>query len=137
MNNQEERLQILKMIENGQVTSQEGLRLMDAIGSTSETQTHEITSHNSSPSNHMLKVRVVEPNENVKVNVNIPMALIEVLADVGIKFLPEDRYPELKKLDIRKIIDLIHSGVSGKLVDVQAEGGTVVEVYVEQLYTIK
>ncbi len=128
MNNQEEQMQILKMVENGQITSDEGMKLLDALGSSKRANKPVVYSSNS---DKILKVRVIEGNEDVKVNVNIPLALIEVLADVGLKFLPVDRYPELKEIDIKHILDLIHSGVNGKLVDVTAGEGTLVEVLIE------
>lgn len=128
MKKQEERMQILKMIETKQITSEEGMKLLDALSvSTTKNEIKRVNTN----IDRVLKVRVIENNENIKVNVNVPIALIEVLADVGLKFLPVDRYPELKHIDIKQLLELIHSGINGKLVDVQAGDGTVVEVYVE------
>ncbi len=128
MDQNQESLQILKMIENGQITSEEGLQLIEALGSNVPPTS---APPRSQTGGKMLRIRVLDPDEDTKVNVNLPIALIKVLAEVGIQFIPKDRYPDLENVDIAQILNLIDSGISGKIVDVQSASGANVEIYIE------
>lgn len=119
----EEKLQILQMIESKQITPEEGMHLLAAIDQPNPTP---------SPSDYysaeFIRIRVVEGN-STKVNVNLPISLIEVFMDVGTKFLPQD-VPEIKHLNFKKIITQVKAGARGKLVQID-DGDTFVEVSVE------
>jgi len=93
----EERLQILKMVEKGQISAAEASSLIEALGENEKLHSIPKTKK---VDGKVLKVRVYEGNEDIKVNVNVPLKLVQVLADIGIRFLPEDKYPELKQLNI-------------------------------------
>jgi hypothetical protein len=124
----DEKLQILRMIEEGKITSEEGIELLDALN---ETKNNYMENQKSK----WLKVRIVEPKGNNKVNVTIPVALI----DVGIKiagkvapnFVPELKESGLNENDINELFEAIKNGASGKLVDIEGEDGEKVEVIVE------
>ncbi len=124
----EERLQILKMVEKGQISADEAASLIEALG---EEEKSLAKPKSKKLEGKVLKIRVLEGTEDMKVNVNIPLKLVQVLADVGIKFLPVDKYPELKDLNIEEILMMVEAGVEGRLVDVDAGDGTKVEVFVE------
>jgi hypothetical protein len=126
----EERLQILKMLERGQISADEAASLIEALGE----EDVEIAKPKKKFKNldgKVLKVRVLEGTEDIKVNVNIPLKLVQVLAGIGVKFLPEDKYPELKGLDLAEILAMVEAGVEGNLVDIDSSDGTKVQVFVE------
>ncbi|SRR6056297_1129060 len=125
----QEKMQILKMVENGQISADEAAQLLDAVGDKDEIL--NLSKQPSKISGKVLKVRVFEANEEIKVNVNLPLKLVEVLADIGIKFLPVDKYPDLKKINMEELRNLIEAGIEGKIVDVDSADGTKVEVYIE------
>jgi hypothetical protein len=63
-----------------------------------------------------------------KVNVNIPLGLVDVGIKMGAKFAPAG----LEGLDMQQIIAAIKQGGEGKIVDVEDEdGGEHVEVFIE------
>jgi hypothetical protein len=63
-----------------------------------------------------------------KVNVNIPLGLVDVGMKMGAKFAPAG----VEGLDMDKIIAAIKSGGQGKVVDVEdEEDGEHVEVFIE------
>lgn len=129
MNLEQEKMQILKMVENGQITAGEAAQLLEAVG-----EKDEIINFAKKPSKisgKILRVRVYEGTENIKVNVNLPLRLVEVLVDIGIKFLPVDRYPDLKQINMDELKELIEAGIEGKIVDIDSADGTKVEVYIE------
>lgn len=80
----------------------------------------------------LFKVRIYEPEEKagMKVNVNLPMGLVKMgmLMNMPQMISGSDA---LKSLDLDAILVMAESGVVGKLVEIEAEDGTRVEVYVE------
>jgi hypothetical protein len=117
MASDDERLQILRMIEGGQITPEEAAKLLDALG--------EPRKGEGSP--RWFRIRVTDLNTGKsKVNINLPLKLLEVGTKLGAKFAaPAD-------LDIEGIVQAIRAGAEGKIVDVEdEEGGERVEIYVE------
>ena len=122
----EERLQILKMIEQGKITATEGAELLRALEQSDKSQKSEPLK-GSSPA-RWFRVRVTDTSTGRhKVNVNIPMGLVNVGIKMGAKFVPnieDERYQD--------IMAAIRSGRQGKIIDVSdEEGGERVEIFVE------
>jgi hypothetical protein len=128
MTTQDERMQILKMIENKQITAEEGAKLLAALG---EAERAEKKGPQPSPgtSGKWFRVRVTDLRTGKrKVNVNIPLGLVDVGIKMGAKFAPAG----LEGLDMQQIIAAIKQGGEGKIVDVEDEdGGEHVEVFIE------
>ena len=79
----------------------------------------------------LLKIRVLDGTD--KVNVNVPVALIEVL--LTNKSISEHisigKSKAFNAVDFQQIMDLISLGVIGKLVEVETSDGERIEVWVE------
>ena len=120
----EEKLQILKMVEDNKITSEEGISLLEALG---ETQQAYMKNERAK----WLKVRVFDPDDKTKVNVTIPITLIDVGIKMANKFSPEFKEAGLDEKDLKEIFEAIKNGASGKIVDVESENGEKVEVIVE------
>jgi hypothetical protein len=123
----EERMQILNMVSNGNISAEEGAKLLAALEP--EGQKKEPRPAMGAPSApRWFRVRVtdLETGKN-KVNVNLPMSLVEVGTRMGARFAPE-----LEGMDFEDIVEQIKSGAQGKIIEVEdAEGGERVEIYVE------
>jgi hypothetical protein len=120
MTTDEERLQILKMIEGGQVTAEEGAKLLEAVEEPSQ-------SERAGGSARWFRVRVTDLNTGKrKVNISLPLTLLDLGAKIGGKFAaPAD-------IDVEGIVKAIKEGARGKIIDVEdEEDGDHVEVYVE------
>ncbi|MEW6243534.1 MAG: hypothetical protein AB1497_04575 [Bacillota bacterium] len=119
---QEERLQILRMVQEGKVTPEEGAKLLEALES--EPAPAKAVSQ-------WLRVRVFDENQHkLKVNVNVPINLVKLLG----KFIPSKELEAkgLGPLNVDEIVEMVKTGAQGKLVDVyDDEEGVRVEVYVE------
>ena len=73
-----------------------------------------------------VRVTDLETGRN-KVNVNLPMSLVDVGTRMGARFAPE-----LEGMDFHDIIEQIKSGAQGKIIEVEdMEDGERVEIYVE------
>lgn len=122
----EEKLQILKMIEEGKISSSEGLELMDALDK-DEKEERIPTGQNAK----WLRINVKD-NNKVKAKVNIPLSLVDVGLKIGSKFAPELKEAGLDKLDLNEILQAVKDGAQGKIVEVDdEENSTKVEVYVD------
>jgi hypothetical protein len=123
----DERMQILKMIENKQINAEEGAKLLGALGETDRDSKGPQPSP--STSGKWFRVRVTDMKSGKrKVNVNIPLGLVDVGMKMGARFAPAG----LEGLDMQQIIAAIKSGGEGKIVDVEdEEDGEHVEVFIE------
>jgi hypothetical protein len=123
----EERLQILKMIEGGKISAAEGAELLRALSTKEERgPTLEPMKGVSAPRWFRVRVTDVQSGRN-KVNVNIPMGLVNVGIKMGARFAPEIEGEQLEG-----IMDAIRSGQQGKIMDIVDEGdGERVEIFVE------
>jgi hypothetical protein len=123
----EERMQILNMVAEGKISAEEGAKLLAALEP--ERRKREAPAGMGDPSTpRWFRVRVtdLETGRN-KVNVNLPMSLVEVGTRMGARFAPE-----LEGMDFGDIVEQIKSGAQGKIIEVEdAEGGERVEIYVE------
>ena len=122
----EERLHILKMIEEGKISAAEGAELLRALDQSSPKSSQEPLKGNSAA--RWFRVRVTdEKSGRAKVNVNIPMGLVNVGIKMGARFIPnieDERY--------HQVMDAIRSGRQGKIIDVSNdEDGERVEIFVE------
>ena len=126
----EEVKKILKMIEDGHITAEEGERLFEAMNDhKSDASFYHSQDPGSAP--QFLKVRIAEEGKN-KVNVTIPISLIEVGLKIGAKvgplFTPEAEV--LQDVDLEELMQAIREGARGKLVDDQDDDNQV-EIFVE------
>jgi hypothetical protein len=124
MSTSEERMQVLKMVEKGQISAEEGARLLEAIEAAGSKE--QAKSGGGQP--RWFRVRVTDMRTGKsKVNVNIPMSLVNVGMRLGAKFAPE-----VSGVQMEEIMNAVKEGASGKIVDVEdEEDGEHVEIYVE------
>jgi len=121
----EERMQVLKMVEEGKISVAEGMELLGAI----ERNQQEIVPKRDAK---WLKVRVKTMEDKTKVKVNIPLSLVDVGLKLGTAYAPQLKESGLDKINFDEIIEAVKSGAEGKIVDIEdEETQTKVEVYVE------
>jgi hypothetical protein len=118
----EERMQILKMIEEGKISAEEGARLLQALSAGPKTPRPA----GGEPRWFRVRVTDLDTGKN-KVNVNIPMGLVNVGMKMGARFAPN-----VEGLNFEEIMEAIRSGAQGKIVDVvDDEDGERVEIFIE------
>jgi hypothetical protein len=122
----EERMQILKMIEEGKISAAEGAELLRALDKDSGAKSNEPLKGASAPRWFRVRITDTTTGKN-KVNVNIPMGLVNVGMKMGARFTPE-----IEGVDFEQLVGAIRSGAQGKVVDViDHEEGERVEIFVE------
>jgi len=122
----EERLQILKMVEEGKISAEEGAKLLAALSAGSKADASRRTPGSSS--RQQFRVRITDmATGRSKVNINIPMSLVNVGLRMGARFAPE-----IEGINIDEVVAAIKSGAQGKIVDVvDKDDGERVEIYIE------
>lgn len=122
----EERLKVLKMLQEGKISAEEAAKLLESLDQTEPSLKGEVVPGNLN--GRWFRVRVTDKkNEKVKVNVRLPLSLVGIGLRMGKKYSPE-----MADLDLDEIILAIQSGELGQIVDVEdEEGGEHVQVYVE------
>lgn len=125
----EERMKILKMVEDGKVTAEDGAKLLAALDESRRSARPAPPPPPGTTANgRWLRIRVTDVSSGrTKVNVNLPMGLVNVGLKMGAKFAPE-----VQGMDVQQITDAINSGMTGKIIDVTDEDdGEHVEIFVE------
>ena len=120
----EERMKILKMIDEGKINAEQGAKLLSALN------------HNRKPGRtsspraagggaRWLRVRVTDMvTGKPKATVNLPLGLLDAGLNIASKYAPDVAFDEL--------IDSINAGTEGKIIDViDDEGGEHVEIFIE------
>lgn len=121
MTTRDERMQILQMVGSGQISAEEGARLLEALEAKSEEDRRPRRKA------RWLRVRVTDlETGRHKVNINLPMGLMDIGAKIGAKFAaPAD-------FDLEELVESIRGGAEGKIIDVEdREDNERVEIYVE------
>lgn len=126
MTTSEDRMQILNMVSERIISAEEGAKLLAAL---EPEQKRELDQGITGPSRpRWVRVRVTDlETGRSKVNINLPMGLVEVGARLGARFAPE-----LQGMDIHEIVEQVKNGAQGKIVEVEdMEDGERVEIYIE------
>jgi hypothetical protein len=120
----EERMRILKMVSDKQITAEEGADLLDALR-VGDAEARDSAEPGSA---RWLRVRVTDRmTGKTKVHVNVPMGLVEAGLKMGARFAPD-----MSGMDLQAIHGAFKSGYQGKIVDVDdQEKNERVEVFVE------
>jgi len=126
MANAEERMKILKMIEEGKISAEDGAKLLTALSE--GRRSGMVNSSRSAAAGHWLRIRVTDiATGRSKAAVQIPLGLIDAGLKIGAHFAPE-----VEGVDMSSVMDALRSGVTGKIIDVtDDEDGEHVEIYVE------
>ena len=120
----EERMRILKMVEEKQITAEEAAKLLEALRTTGA----GATSRDEPGRARWLRIRVSDrASGKYKVNVNLPVVLIDVGLKMGARFAPD-----MAGMDIHAIHAAIKEGLHGKIVEIDDEKDDErVEIFVE------
>ena len=131
----EERIQILKMVQEGKLSAEDAAQLLEelegvekgTVPSTSEPQpASDMQGLGRKP--RWLRVRVTDTDSGrPRVNVRLPLSMVNIGLKMGTRFAPE-----IEGMDTDSLLKLIEAGEIGQIVDVMDEkDGEHVEVFLE------
>lgn len=122
----EERMKVLKLIEEGKISAEEGAKLLAALAESRKTP--NVTLGATAGEARWFRVRVTDlKTGRAKVNINIPMSLVRVGMKMGARLAPG-----LEAEQMEALAEALKSGQTGKIIDVtDEEDGEHVEIFVE------
>ena len=129
----EERLKILKMIQDGKISVEQGMTLLEAVGTANKPGAQSAANPFPTAPTHphaarWFRVRVTDMDSGrVRVNIRMPINVVTTGFKLGARFSPE-----VEGMDMTQLMDAIRSGETGQIVDVVDEkDGEHVEVFLE------
>ena len=128
MNATDERMLILRMIEDGKVSAEVGAKLLTSIGQESAKGPKAVVARKNPGGAQWFRVRVSDTQTGkMKAMVNLPIGLMDWGLRVGAQFAPE-----MEGLDLNELSEILRSGADGKIVEViDEEDGEHVEIFIE------
>jgi hypothetical protein len=128
MNATDERMLILRMIEDGKVSAEEGAKLLSSIGEEPTNRPKAVITQQKHGGAQWFRVRDSDSQTGkMKAMVNLPIGLMDWGLRVGAQFAPE-----MEGLDLSELSEILKSGADGKIVEViDEEDGEHVEIYIE------
>lgn len=119
-----ERLKILKMIDDGKITAEEGTQLLGALKKQEQ--------HRSGATEggaRWLRIRVSDLNSGKEtVRVSLPIGLVKIGMKMGARFVPEIE----EEAVMEDLAEALSQGVVGKIIDIVDEAdGQRVEIFIE------
>lgn len=119
----EERMKILKMVQEKKITAEEAVRLLTTLEKAEQRRRPA-----GQGESRWLRVRITDMNSGKQsVNVNLPLGLVNVGLKMGARFIPD-----MEGVQVEELTEALRQGLTGKIVDVvDEEEGQRVEVYVE------
>ena len=126
MTTSEDRMQILNMVAERIISADEGAKLLAALEPEQKREPDQSITGPSRPRWVRVRVTDLETGRN-RVNVNLPLSLVEVGARLGARFAPE-----MQGIDVHDIVEKVRNGAQGKIVEVEdIEDGERIEIYIE------
>jgi hypothetical protein len=124
MASSEERIKILKMIDEGKITALEGAKLLSAL-SESRKAPRKVSLRTGGGGARWLRVRVSDTvTGKSKATVNLPLGLVDAGLNIASQYAPGIAFDEL--------VEAINAGAEGKIIDVyDEEDGEHVEIFIE------
>lgn len=118
----EERMRILKMIDEGKISAEEGSKLLSTL--TESRKSTRKASFRSSGA-RWLRIRVTDTaTGRSKATVNVPLGLVDAGLNIASKYAPGIAFDELS--------EAISQGAEGKIIDVyDDEDDEHVEIFIE------
>lgn len=124
----EERMRILKMIDEGKLSAEEGAKLLSALSETRRAAMGAPSISRGSGGPRWLRVRVTDMKTGrSKATVQIPLGLLDAGMKIGAHFAPE-----VEGVGMEEIMNAMRSGMTGKIVDaIDEKDGEHVEIFIE------
>jgi hypothetical protein len=112
----EERLHILQMIQNGKISAEEGVKLLDALekGDSKNSQSRSTQPGNEIKQPRWMRVVITDLKTNrEKINIRLPANVVDAGYKMGARYTPN-----LNGSTSNKILEALQMGETGKVIDI-------------------
>ncbi len=123
---EDERLEILKMIEGKQVTPEDGARLLAALGEERRSaEPARASGVSSATSGRWFRLQVQSPGRE-SVNLTLPLTVVPTILQVVERWVPEQHRDVLGAVS-----HALNSDIRGDILQVDEPGGPTVRIWIE------
>ena len=129
----DERLKVLTMVQEGKITAEEAVQLLEALDVSTAEGKRKIPTPPTPPDfpgrpGRWLQMRVTDTDTGkIRVNVRLPLGVVKSGLKMGMRFVPE-----AEGLDKEELLNAIEQGETGKIFDLYDDkDGEHVEVFIE------
>jgi hypothetical protein len=126
----DERLRIMKMVQEGKISLEEGMELLDILEAKGKTQKPASSEQlvGSSNTGKWARIRITDMDTGrPRVNVRLPMGFIKAGMKFGARFTPD-----LEDIDFGDVVQAAREGETGQIIDVYDEDDREhVEIFIE------
>lgn len=122
----EDQMKVLKMIEMGTITAEEGYKLMEAINNPVK---------NSGDKRHKreaksIRLVISDVHDEKQVNVRLPIGLFKAGIKIGEKFSPELQ-TSMQEINYEEVKRAFEAGESGEVTTIETNDGHTIHIYIE------
>jgi transcriptional regulator with XRE-family HTH domain len=107
-----------------------GVSLDELLGKTTEPTVIQQRTEPKDSKDMILRI-VINDSDGSKVKVNLPLSLIKLGLHSNFQFSSTGNKEILKDIDFDQIIKMAESGLIGKLVEIEDEDGTTVDIFID------
>ncbi len=125
----EERLKILKMVQDGKISAEEGIRLMDALSESGRLKGPKVAEPvMGRKAGRWFRVRVTDQiTGKIKVDIRLPVNVVKAGSKLGARFSPE-----VSGLDMNQVMEYVDAGTTGRIFELTHDSDQeLVEVFIE------
>jgi len=122
----QERTDVLKRIQNDEITAEEGAKLLEALDNPTAVEVPKKKERNLSK---MFRIKVLS-SDGDKVNVQIPLAFAKIALKKGNGLINLAGNSNLD-IDFDMVLEMIEEGNIGKIVDIESADGDIVEIMID------
>jgi hypothetical protein len=129
----DERIKILKMVQEGKITADQASELLEVLSEHTTPENNPSSAYpaagGSRPSGgRWFRVRISDiESGKTRANIRLPIGIVSAGLKMGMKFSPE-----MEGMDVEQLAEIIQSGETGTIVDVYDEDDKEhVEVFIE------
>ncbi len=122
----EEKMMILKMLQEGKISADEAAKLLESVESGEKKGEKEEVSHKGQGKFFRVKITDTDTGKS-RANIRIPLSVLGFGVKLGAKFTPE-----VSGIDQQQLMEAINSGQIGQIMDVYDDkDGEHVEIFIE------
>lgn len=121
----EDELRVLKMIEAGTITADEGMKLLAAISGGDKAK-----SLKERKTVRSIRMHIHDESRSTPVDIKLPIGLFKAGIKIGEKFSP-DLQQAMSEINYEEIMQSVDEGITGEIMSVTTNDGHVVVIYLE------
>ncbi len=129
MPTKEERLKIMKMVQDGKITAEEAILLLDAVDPAKRPYSENPSQPKATGPGRWFRVKVTDTiTGKMRANIRLPISLVSAGLKMGAKFSPE-----MDGMDMNVVNEAIRNNQTGLIIDVfDDEDSEHVEIFIEE-----